>query len=127
MSIVVDASVLIDALLGDTTAEAAVAGHPIHAPVTIDAEVLHALRRRWLAGVLLDKNASDVIALFRHTPIARHSVQPFIDRIWSLRRNITAYDAGYVALAESLNVPLLTRDWRLAHSAGHTARIEYIA
>lgn len=46
--------------------------------------------------------------------------------MWSFRRNITAYDAGYVALAESLNVPLLTRDRRLSRASGHAARIEYI-
>jgi predicted nucleic acid-binding protein len=46
--------------------------------------------------------------------------------MWSLRHNITAYDAAYVALAESLDVPLLTRDRRLAKSSGHAARIEYI-
>lgn len=47
--------------------------------------------------------------------------------MWFLRHNVTAYDAGYVALAESLSLPLLTRDRRLAQSAGHAARIEYIA
>jgi len=127
MSVVVDASIVIDALLGDTIAEATLFDRVIHVPVTIDAEVLHALRRRWFAGSLNDENALDVIKLFRHTPITRHPVQPFLDRMWSLRHNITAYDAGYVALAESLGLPLLTRDWRLAHSSGHTARIEYIA
>jgi predicted nucleic acid-binding protein len=127
MSAVVDASVVIDALLGDTIAEAALLGRVIHAPVTIDAEVLHALRRRWFAGNLDDESALDVISLFRRVPITRHPVRPFLDRMWSFRHNITAYDAGYVALAESLDMPLLTRDWRLAHSSGHTARIEYIA
>lgn len=127
MPVVVDASVVIDALLGDTIAEAALIDRVIHAPVTIDAEVLHGLRRRWFARDLLDETALDVIMVFQHTLITRHPVQPFLDRMWSLRRNITAYDAGYVALAESLALPLLTRDWRLAHSSGHTARIEYIA
>jgi predicted nucleic acid-binding protein len=46
--------------------------------------------------------------------------------MWALRNNITAYDAGYVALAESLGVPLVTRDRRLFNSSGHAARIEYI-
>ncbi len=127
MSVVIDASIVIDALLGDAVAEAALTGRMIHAPVTIDAEVLHAVRRRWFAGSLDDESALDVITLFRHTSITRHPVQPFLDRMWSLRHNITAYDAGYVALAESLALPLLTRDWRLAHSSGHAARIEYIA
>jgi len=35
----------------------------------------------------------------------------------SLSRNFTAYDAGYVALAEALDAPLLTIDQRLAASA----------
>jgi predicted nucleic acid-binding protein len=39
---------------------------------------------------------------------------------------VTAADAAYVALAELLDVPLITRDRRLARSSGHTARIEFI-
>lgn len=46
--------------------------------------------------------------------------------MWAIRQNVTAYDASYVALAESLDLPLITRDRRLAHSSGHAARIEYI-
>ena len=127
MMVVVDASVVLDALLGDATADASLRRHDLHAPVTIDVEMLHALRRRWLAGQVQDDAVAVVIALFQHTQITRHSVQPFVDRIWSIRRNITAYDAAYVALAEFLDVPLLTRDWRLSRSSGHAARIEYIA
>jgi predicted nucleic acid-binding protein len=127
MSVVVDASVVIDGLLGDLTIDAAVNGRPIHAPVTIDAEVLHALRRRWLAGRITESGVAPLLDLFRDMEIIRHPVQPLVDRMWSLRQNITAYDAGYVALAESLDMPLLTRDWRLAHSSGHAAAIEYIA
>ncbi len=128
MSIVIDASVVIDLLVGNAGVRAAVEGRPpLHAPVTIDAEVLHALRRQWLARALTDAEIAKMLDVFRDAPITRHPVQPFVDRMWSLRRNITAYDAGYVALAESLNFPLLTRDWRLAHSSGHAATIEYIA
>lgn len=47
-----------------------------------------------------------------------------LPRIWELRNNLTAYDAAYVALAEALEAPLLTRDRRLAAAAGHRARIE---
>jgi predicted nucleic acid-binding protein len=43
-----------------------------------------------------------------------------------LRNNLTAYDAAYVALAEVLDVPLLTRDRHLAAAAGHRAQIELI-
>jgi predicted nucleic acid-binding protein len=47
-----------------------------------------------------------------------------LPRVWELRNNLTAYDAVYVALAEALDAPLLTRDRRLAGAAGHCARIE---
>jgi predicted nucleic acid-binding protein len=48
------------------------------------------------------------------------------NRITELRQNVRTYVAAYVALAEHLDFPLLTRDRRLANSAGHAARIEYI-
>lgn len=47
-------------------------------------------------------------------------------RAWELRHNLTAYDAVYVALAEYLDAPLLTRDRRLANAPGHFARIDLI-
>lgn len=60
------------------------------------------------------------------TPLMRHPVEPLVHRMWSLRANVTAYDASYVALAESLSLPLVTRDRRLSRSSGHAAAIEYI-
>jgi predicted nucleic acid-binding protein len=127
MSIVIDASAVVDLVLGVEGVVAELATREFHSPVTIGAEVLHALRRKWLAGQLHDEDATIAIRTFRDLAITLHPVDPFYERIWSLRRNVTAYDAGYVALAESLAVPLLTRDWRLAHSSGHAVRIEYIA
>jgi predicted nucleic acid-binding protein len=49
-----------------------------------------------------------------------------LPRIWDLRNNLTAYDAAYVALAEALGAPLLTRDRRLVTAAGHHAKIELV-
>jgi predicted nucleic acid-binding protein len=127
MLIIVDASAIVDALFGVGNIHARILQYEVHAPVTVDAEVLHAVRRKWLAKLVEDYEASLAVDLFQTFAITRHPVAPFVKRMWSLRRNITSYDAGYVALAESLTLPLLTRDWRLAHSSGHTARIEYIA
>jgi len=45
-------------------------------------------------------------------------------RIWLLRQNLSAYHASYVALAEELHAPLITRDKRLASTPGNAARIE---
>jgi predicted nucleic acid-binding protein len=44
--------------------------------------------------------------------------EPFADRIWALRHNVTSYDAWYVALAEALNLPLATLDEPLSKSNG---------
>lgn len=98
-----------------------------HAPVTIDAEVLHGLRKQWLVGRAGEEEIRGAFEILRTRTISRHPVLPLIDRMWAMRQNVTAYDASYVALAESLNVPLLTRDRRLANSSGHTARIEFLA
>lgn len=126
-AIVVDASAIVDFLLDVRSVVRRVDLHDLHAPVTIDAEVLHGLRRKWLSEAITDDDAEIALSLFRRLVISRHAVQPFVTRMWTLRNNVTAYDAGYVALAESLNLPLLTRDRRLAHSSGHAARIEYLA
>jgi predicted nucleic acid-binding protein len=50
----------------------------------------------------------------------------FLARIWALRHNLTAYAAAYVALAETLEVTLVTCDVRLAASVGHRAIIELV-
>ena len=98
----------------------------MHAPVTIEAEVVHALRRQWLFRRVTNDDAIHAFEVLRAAAITRHPVQPFVPRMWAIRQNVTAYDAAYVALAESLDVPLLTRDRRLSRSSGHGARIEYI-
>jgi predicted nucleic acid-binding protein len=49
-----------------------------------------------------------------------------LPRVWELRDNLTAYDAVYVALAEVLDAPPLTRDRRLATAAGHHVRVELV-
>jgi predicted nucleic acid-binding protein len=58
--------------------------------------------------------------------LRRWSHGPLRRRAWALRTNLTAYDAAYVVLAEGLACALVTRDGRLARSAGHHARIEIL-
>ena len=59
-------------------------------------------------------------------PVRRYPHDILLPRVWELRNNLTAYDAVYVALAEALDAPLLTRDKRLAAAAGHHARVELV-
>ena len=126
--IVVDASALVELLTGKTSRvfDRLRQARVWNAPVTIDAEVLHALRRQWISARITPDGAERAIALFQELVIARHPVQPLVRRMWQLRHNVTSYDAAYVALAESLKLPLVTRDARLARSAGHAAAVELI-
>ena len=59
-------------------------------------------------------------------PLRRYAHTCLLRRAWELRRSIPAYDAVYVALAEALGAPLVTRDGRLARAHGHRARIEVL-
>ncbi len=59
-------------------------------------------------------------------PATRHPHDPYLDRVWALRANLTAYDAVYVAVAEMLGAPLLTCDRRLARAPVSGVAIELV-
>ncbi len=60
----------------------------------------------------------------RNMRAVRYPHAALLPRIWELRENLTAYDAAYVSLAETLDAPLITTDARLARASGHRAEIE---
>lgn len=70
------------------------------------------------------ERAADARTDFADTVLLRYPHEPLSDRIWSLRHNLAAYDAAFIALAETLEAPLITCDGRLASSSGHDAKIE---
>lgn len=129
--IVLDASAVLELLLrtpsAERLAERILAPHvTLHAPHLLDLEVAQVVRRFQRAGELIDERAGQVLADFRSLRIIRYPHEPLLQRVWDLRNNLTAYDAAYVALAEALDAPLLTRDRRLASAPGHAARVEVI-
>ena len=127
--IVVDASTILEVLLRTPAAPAIEErlferGQALHAPYFIDLEVLQVLRRYAAAGEISAERARealDDLAAFR---LRRWAHDALALRIWELRQNLTACDAAYVALAEALGAPLLTRDKRLASAPGIRARVE---
>lgn len=127
--IVVDASALVEVLLG-TSAAIRVAdrlfadGETLHAPHLLDVEVTQVVRRYVLAGLFDAERGAEALEDLADFPIARYPHTPFLPRIWELRHSVTAYDAAYLALAEALAAPLVTRDAKLASAAGDRARIE---
>jgi predicted nucleic acid-binding protein len=127
--IVVDASALLEALLR-TPAAAAVerrlfeAGETLHAPHLLDVEVAQVVRRYAATGEIEPDRGRAALADLADFPLRRYPHGFLLDRVWELRHNLTAYDAVYVALAEVLDAPLLTRDRGLAGAPGHHARVE---
>jgi predicted nucleic acid-binding protein len=116
--IVADASAVVAALLNDGPARQSLSSQPVHAPHPLDGEVLSVLRRLNLAGRLDQHLAEAMLETLAQLGIRRHGCTALLFRIWSLRENLTAYDATYVALAEALGCPLLSADRRLAGAAG---------
>ena len=127
--IVVDASALLEVLLRTSAAKPVedrlfAARQTLHAPHLLDVEVAQVVRRYAAHGDIDDAPGRAALADLADFPLRRYPHDFLLPRIWDLRHNLTAYDAAYVALAEALDMPLVTRDRRLAASSGHHARIE---
>ena len=129
--IVVDASVVIETLLRTSAAESAErwlfdSDETLHAPHLLDLEVAQVLRRCAAVGEIDQARGREALADLADFPLRRYSHELLLPRVWELRSNLTAYDAVYVALAEALDAPLLTRDRRIAGAPGHHARVEVV-
>jgi predicted nucleic acid-binding protein len=129
--IVVDASALFEVLLQTSAAAAVEArlfepGESLHAPHLLDVEIAQVVRRFAAAGEIDAERARAALEDLSDFHLHRYAHAVFLPRIWELRANLSAYDAAYVALAEALDAPLLTRDRRLARAANHHARVELV-
>jgi predicted nucleic acid-binding protein len=125
--VVVDASVLVDALLIDGVARARLAEANLQAPDLIDVELLSVLRRLVLADRLPERHALQALATSQRLGLRRHPSRHLWPRAWELRANLTAYDALYVALAEQLGATLLTADARATRAPGLLCDVELLA
>ncbi len=122
MSIVVDSSVVVAALLdsgprGDW-AEEILAGGSLQAPELIRVEATNILRRLEKAKLITTPEANAAQDDLMQLNIELFPFEPFAGRIWDLRLNVTSYDAWYVAIAEALSLPLATLDGHLSRSTG---------
>ena len=128
--LVVDASVVAP-LIADAGPDgelfrAAVRGQTLAAPDLLRVEVLSVIRRHLASGTLNTQQANNAVDDLLALPIALYPATPLLRRCWELRSNVTAYDACYVALAETLDVTLLTADARLAQAPGTRCSFQLI-
>lgn len=127
--IVVDASAMLEVLLGSRTGvrvqdRLLSGGESLHAPHLLDVEIAQVLRRFARSGELSSERGREALTDLADFPLHRYSHDFLLPRIWELRESVTAYEAAYLALAETLTAPLVTCDARLASTPRHTARVE---
>lgn len=116
---VIDASAMVEALLGTTRgleARARMRGRELHAPAHLDAEVLSAFGRLHRAGDVGEATATAALEQLAAAPIRRHGLAKLLSAAWGARDQLRLVDALYVELARSLgSLALLTTDARLAN------------
>ncbi len=127
--IVVDASALFQVLdresgVAEIEARLFARAEPLCAPHLIDAEIAHVLRKHVLAKKISEARAQAALQDYLDLRLLRFSHAPLLPRVFALRDTMTAYDALYVALAESLDATFVTRDARLARAAEGLVAVE---
>ncbi len=101
------------------------AGPGFHVPQLFDLEVLHTFRRYERQRLISAERAERAFARLGELRCERHPSTALLGRIWQLRSNMSTYDATYIALAETLNAPLITLDAPLSRAPGHRAKVEF--
>jgi predicted nucleic acid-binding protein len=126
MTLVVDASVVVAALADSGPdgrwAEAVLASDDLVSPHLMPAEAANILRRAELSGEISKETASLAHADLLALRIVLFPYEPFAARVWALRAKVTAYDAWYVALAETIGAKLATLDAKLSRAVGPRCR-----
>jgi predicted nucleic acid-binding protein len=127
--IVLDASAVVDWLLQTAAGQRIeqriyARNDTLHTVHLLDVEFAQVLRRLVREGTLTRKRAEEAMEDLIAVRVTRYAPVVLLRRIWQLRQNLSAYDAAYVALAEELKAPLITRDQKLAAAPGLTATIE---
>ncbi|MBI2168066.1 MAG: type II toxin-antitoxin system VapC family toxin [Actinobacteria bacterium] len=129
--IVIDASVLAN-VVGDDGEAGRVARAVLaeegaaSIPDLADVETVAVLRKRWLAGTLTDARLRAAVGDLGALPLTRFPTMPLMHRALELRRNLTPYDACYVALAEEIPCDLVTADRRLSRAPGIRCRVRIL-
>lgn len=128
--IVVDASALVDAVVDSgevgESARSRLEGERTFAPHLIDLEIASMLKRVERSGHDLAASAEQVLGALAVFPLRRMPSVPLLGRIWELRHNLTIYDASYAALAEAIDVPLVTSDAAFAVAPSLRCKVDLL-
>jgi predicted nucleic acid-binding protein len=124
--VVLDATVVVEGLVRAGPSRMLLSTERFHVPYLADCELLSALTRMTRKGELEPSVTDQALSMWPRLGVRRHPVTGLLDRMWELRENVTAYDSSYVALAEWLEIPLVTRDKRLSRAPGIRCEVRLI-
>ena len=120
--LVVDSSVLVALVAGPEIhrewADRTLNGATLVCPELALAEACNILRRLEQAGKMSSGESSAALSELKQILLHMRPFEPYVERVWELRHNLTCYDAWYVAIAESFQCPLVTLDVRLSRANG---------
>jgi predicted nucleic acid-binding protein len=125
VDLVVDGNVILEICLAGGV-PGPLAGHTLHAPAHLPAEVTSALREMAWRGEIPEERGRQALQHIRLLDLEFSSPGSLAEAAWSVAADLgwaKTYDAEYVALARQLAVPLVTLDARLQRSAGHLVSI----
>jgi len=130
--LVLDASAALEILLHTAKGERAfdiivASGETLHAPHLIDVEMAQIVRRLVGHKELTPGEARQTLDDLYEMQMERYPHTVLLHRIWALRNSLSAYDAAYVALAETLSAALLTCDAKLSRAHGHNANVRLLS
>lgn len=130
MSVVLDTSVVVDALI-DLGPRGAVARQVVElggaVPDVSIGETFSAIRRYFLAGRLAESTFAAAVDLLAAMPVDVHATQELLPRMAELSHSVSAFDSAPIALAERLGAPLVTLDAKLAGARGPRCEIRLLS
>ncbi len=106
-------ALLLDAGPDGRWATAALTGAQLAAPSIVAFESANIIRRHELARVISSDQAAQAHMDLLGLAIEQWPYEILAGRSWDLRRNLSSYDASFVALAELIGATLVTLDRRL--------------
>lgn len=125
--LVVDASALVDVLVGSPNSGRvveALRGAELHAPAHFDAEILSALGRLERSGHLSARQVASRLDRVANSPIVRQPLPPLLPGAWSRRSNLRLVDALYVELASQLDTHVASTDHGLSRASSLVKLVE---
>ena len=109
---------------GEAIARRVTTAQTLYAPYLLDGEVISALLGLRRGQKISEQEADAALSNYRAFPVERQDVLPLWSRLKILHANLSAHDAQYVALAEALNVSLITADARIKRSGAARCEVE---